>query len=127
MDRWETYLKKYNIELEGQDTRVLLENNALLTIYVDGLTVCEVDGEVVTKEYRIVGSSKNVEEELNSLKELKPNLIIVSQRDFWYMLTAYRVTYITPDLKKELSKFVGISKIDCNKIEHEGTTICYVS
>jgi len=43
------------------------------------------------------------------------------------MLTAYRVTYITPDLKKELSKFVGISKIDCDKIEHEGTTICYVS
>ena len=127
LDRWETYLKKYNIELEGQDTRVLLENNALLTIYVDGLTVCEVNGEVVTKEYRIVGSSKNVEEELNSLKELKPSLIIVSQRDFWYMLTAYRVTYITPDLKKELSKLVGISKIDCDKIEHEGTTICYVS
>ena len=127
LNRWETYLKKYNIELEGQDTRILLENNGLLTIYVDGLTVCEVDGEVVMKEYRIVGSGKNVEEELNSLKELKPNLITVSQRDFWYMLTAYRVTYITPDLRKALNKFVGISRIDCDKIEYEGTTICYIS
>ena len=127
LKRWEGYLKKYNIELEGTDTRVLLKNNALLTIYVDGLTVCEVDGEVVIKEYRIVGTDKNVDEGLNALKELKPDLITVSQRDIWYLLTAYKVVYITPELKRELSKFVGVKRIECDRIEYEETTICYVS
>jgi len=127
LKRWENYLRKYNIELEGIDTRVLLKNNALLTIYVDGLTVCEVDGEVVIKEYRIAGTDKNVDEGLNALKELNPDLITVSQRDIWYLLTAYKVAHITPELKKALSKLVGVKRIECDKIVYDETTICYVS
>jgi len=61
------------------------------------------------------------------LKELKPDLITVSQRDIWYLLTAYKVIHITPELKKALSKLVGVKRIECDKIEYEETIICYVS
>lgn len=127
LQRWVGYIKKYDIELEGQDTRVLLEDNALLTIYVDGISVCDIDGEIVTKEYRIVGSDKNLDGNLKSLKGLKPDLILVTKRDFWTMLTAYKVIYITPDLRKALSKLVGLSRMECNSIEYDNTTICYIS
>lgn len=127
LKRWENYVSKYQIGIENLDTRIVLRENALLTIYVDGVTVCEVDGETVIKEYRVVGTNKNFEEELGSLKSIKPTLLIVNQRDPWFMLTAYRVLYITPELRKELSRLVGTSRIECDKIENEDNiTICYI-
>ncbi|BFH73708.1 hypothetical protein SJAV_16520 [Sulfurisphaera javensis] len=126
LERWKNYIVKYNLEIENKDMRVLLENSALLTVYVDGISVCEINGEVVMKEYRVVGSTKNFDEELKSLKNLNPSLILINQRDPWYMLTAYRVLYITPELRKELSQLVGLSRIECDKIEYNETTICYI-
>lgn len=127
LERWENYVSKYNIELEDVDTRVILENNALLTVYVDGLSVCDVNGETVIKEYRVIGTNKNYEDMLASLKNLNPHLIIVNQRDLWYVITAYRVLYITPELKKALTQLIGLTRLECNKIENNKTLICYIS
>lgn len=124
LQRWKNYVNKYNIQLDNDDTWLLLRNNAILTLYVDGISVNDIDGEVVMKEYRIVGTGKNFDEEIKEVENVKPNLVVVSQKDIWYLITAYKIAYITPELRKALSKYVGVSRIECKEIKDN---ICYVS
>ena len=121
--RWSHYVSRYSISLDGKDFEFLLSLNGLLTIYVDGLDVCGVSGDVVYKEYRVVTTKKDFDEKLGKVIELKPHLVIVEERDLWIAINGYKVLYIEDELRKELSKLVGVSRLECKEVVEVGTTL----
>ncbi|BCU68959.1 hypothetical protein [Stygiolobus caldivivus] len=124
-ERWNHYLIKYPLHLERDDTSFILSSNGFLTVYVDGIDICGISGDVVYKEYRVIASKKDFEDKLNEALKLRPNLVITEARELWSFVTAFRVLYIEQNLRKELEKILGVTRIECNEITSvDGTVIC---
>jgi hypothetical protein len=123
--RWSHYLNSYHIQLEGADTSFLLSSNGFITIYVDGLDFCGISGDVVYKEYKVITTKKDYDQKLEEMLRVKPHLAITELRELWISITGYKVIYIDSTIRKELERVVGVTRIECNRIEERGcTTIC---
>lgn len=125
-ERWLKYVSKYKLELESKEFASILKLGTLLTIYVDGYEIDGVEGDVVVKEFRISGTGTNTDHILKSLLEISPRLIISQNKhNIWYMITAYKVPYVDPQLRKVEKMILGADRLECKElIEEENTRIC---
>lgn len=125
-DRWLRYISKYKIELEPKEFSTILKLGALFTIYVDGYDIDGISGDVAIKELRITGTGTNTDHIKKFLFDINPRLIIIQNKhNIWYMITAYKVSYIDPQFKKVESLTLGAYRLECQEIEEEmGTRIC---
>ncbi|NON62368.1 hypothetical protein [Acidianus sp. RZ1] len=127
--RWLSYIKKYKISILPEEFSTIIRTNGLVTIYVDGYELDEVNGEAIIKEIKLVNTGRIQENSIEALTSIKPRLIVISNlSNYWTSITAYKVTYIEQKLKGELSSLSSFKRMDCEKIElKQDTRICYTS
>ncbi|WP_338604144.1 hypothetical protein V6M85_05780 [Sulfolobus tengchongensis] len=119
-ERWLRYITKYKMELEPKEFSTILRLGALLTIYVDGYEIEGNQGDVVVKEFRVSGTGSNTDHIRRMMFEIAPRLIIIQNKNnIWYMVTAYKVAYIDPQLKKIENLFINSYRLDCQELEEE--------
>jgi len=126
-ERWNSYLAKYKIEIEPREFTSILKTGSILTIYVDGIDLDEISGNVVVKEFRVtgVGNSNGVVERLS---ELEPRLIVVETRgNLWFLVTAYKPVHIDVHLRKAIEKTLHVVRMECDELLRIGNgRICYL-
>lgn len=124
-DRWLSYIAKYKISLEPYEFSTIIKSGAFLTIYVDGIDIDEIYGDIVIKNFRVTGTG-NFENSLERLLEINPRLVIINKKDFWFIIDAYKVDYLDVNLRKVAEEFTGYKRMECKEIKTvRNSRICF--
>lgn len=126
-NRWSYYVNKYKLTIEPIEFSTIIRTGAIITIFVDGLDINGISGDVVIKEFKISGS-RDCEKIVDKLQDVNPRLIVVKKESFVFTISAYKVVYIDKNLQNIMKEFIGYKRMECEKLViKDYTKICYIS